>query len=182
VHELRAVRVELVELADGTRISLPALFVNGAAAGPRLYLGAAIHGDEVNGVAIVARVLAQLDPARLAGSIVAVLVQNPLAFPNPFNDERGTVFSFYLETDRPSKVLLRVYAISGRMIYERVTDVAAAGYQQLAWNGLDAEGRALANGVYFYRLTAENGGSTSRYEGRLVKLRKPTHISDEQSP
>jgi len=71
--------IELVELADGTRVSLPALFVNGAGPGPRLYLGAAIHGDEVNGIAIVARALAELDPAALAGSIVAVLVQNPLA-------------------------------------------------------------------------------------------------------
>jgi hypothetical protein len=71
--------IELVELADGARVSLPALFVNGAAPGPRLYLGAAIHGDEVNGVAILGRVLSELDPARLAGSIVAVLVQNPLA-------------------------------------------------------------------------------------------------------
>jgi uncharacterized protein len=71
--------IELVELADGTRVSMPALFVNGSAPGPRLYLGAAIHGDEVNGIAIVARVLAELDPAALAGSIVAVLVQNPLA-------------------------------------------------------------------------------------------------------
>ena len=71
--------VDLVELADGTRVSLPALFVNGAIAGPRLYLGAAIHGDEVNGVAILGRVLAELDPSQLAGSIVAVLVQNPLA-------------------------------------------------------------------------------------------------------
>jgi hypothetical protein len=71
--------IELVELADGTRVSLPALFVNGASAGPRLYLGAAIHGDEVNGVAILSKVLSELDPAALAGSIVAVLVQNPLA-------------------------------------------------------------------------------------------------------
>src|ERR1043166_2376619 len=71
--------IELVELADSSRVSLPALFVNGAAAGPRLYLGAAIHGDEVNGIAIVARVLAEIDPTNLAGSIVAVLVKNPLA-------------------------------------------------------------------------------------------------------
>jgi predicted deacylase len=71
--------IDLVELADGTRVSLPALFVNGGADGPRLYLGAAIHGDEVNGVAILGRVLSELDPSRLAGSIVAVLVQNPLA-------------------------------------------------------------------------------------------------------
>jgi predicted deacylase len=71
--------IELCELADGTRVSLPALLVNGAHDGPRLYLGAAIHGDEVNGIAIVARALSELDPGALAGSIVAVLVQNPLA-------------------------------------------------------------------------------------------------------
>ena len=72
--------IDLVELADGTRVSLPALFVNGALPGPRLYLGAAIHGDEVNGVAILSRVLSELDPSHLVVSIVAVLVQNPLAF------------------------------------------------------------------------------------------------------
>lgn len=71
--------IDLVELADGTRVSLPALFVNGGMPGPRLYLGAAIHGDEVNGVAILGRVLSDVDPSHLAGSIVAVLVQNPLA-------------------------------------------------------------------------------------------------------
>jgi uncharacterized protein len=71
--------IELVELADGTRVALPALLVAGARPGPRLYLGAAIHGDEVNGIAILARVLSELEPAALRGGIVAVLVQNPLA-------------------------------------------------------------------------------------------------------
>jgi hypothetical protein len=109
-------------------------------------------------------------------------LQNPLAFPNPFNDERGTVFSFYLESDRPSKVMVRVYAISGRMIYERVLSGVPTGYQQIQWNGLDAEGRSLANGVYFYRLVADNGASSTRYEGRLVKLTKPHNVSEEQAP
>jgi hypothetical protein len=71
--------IDLVELADGTRVSLPALFVSGGGGAPRLYLGAAIHGDEVNGVAILGRVLSEIDPSRLTGSVVAVLVQNPLA-------------------------------------------------------------------------------------------------------
>jgi predicted deacylase len=71
--------IEIIELADGTRVSLPTLLVNGTRPGPRLYLGAAIHGDEVNGVEIVARSLARFDPNDLSGSIVAVLVQNPLA-------------------------------------------------------------------------------------------------------
>jgi len=69
----------LVELADGLGVTLPLLLVNGARPGPRLYLGAGIHGDEVTGVALLARALRSVDPAQLAGSLLCVLVQNPLA-------------------------------------------------------------------------------------------------------
>jgi len=72
--------LEVAELADGSRITLPLLLINGAVPGPRLYLGAAIHGDEVSGVEILFRTCAQVQPDTLAGSIVCVLVQNPLAF------------------------------------------------------------------------------------------------------
>jgi predicted deacylase len=72
--------IEVAELADGSRASLPLLLVNGAADGPRFYLGAAIHGDEAGGLEILLRALAQVRPERLAGSLVCVLVQNPLAF------------------------------------------------------------------------------------------------------
>jgi uncharacterized protein len=72
--------IEVAELADGTKITLPLLLMNGAADGPRLYLGAAIHGDEVTGIAMLSQLCAQVQPARLAGSILCVLVQNPLAF------------------------------------------------------------------------------------------------------
>jgi predicted deacylase len=72
--------VEVAELADGTRITLPLLLINGASDGPRLYLGAAIHGDEVSGIEILGRACAQVQPQHLAGSLLCVLVQNPLAF------------------------------------------------------------------------------------------------------
>jgi predicted deacylase len=72
--------IELIELADGTRVFLPLLLLNGARPGPRLYLGAAIHGDEVNGVEILSRALSKVNPAQFAGSVVCVPVQNPLAF------------------------------------------------------------------------------------------------------
>lgn len=72
--------IDLIELADGSTVRLPIELVNGAKAGPRLYLGATIHGDEVNGAAIVARVLRAINPSYLAGSIVAVPVQHPLSF------------------------------------------------------------------------------------------------------
>jgi predicted deacylase len=72
----------LVEMPDGSTVTLPVVLVNGAKAGTRLYLGAAIHGDEVNGVEILARAMAHVNPAQLAGSVVCVPVQNPLAFHN----------------------------------------------------------------------------------------------------
>ena len=70
----------LVELADGLRVTLPLVLVNGVEPGPRMYLGAGIHGDEVTGVALLAHALRRVDPRSLRGSIVAVMVQNPLAF------------------------------------------------------------------------------------------------------
>ncbi|HXP72767.1 MAG TPA: succinylglutamate desuccinylase/aspartoacylase family protein [Stellaceae bacterium] len=73
-------QIDLVELADGAKVRLPVVVINGARRGPRLYLGAAIHGDEVNGVAILSEALAELDPGTLGGSIICVPVQHPLAF------------------------------------------------------------------------------------------------------
>jgi len=72
--------LELTEWPDGSRSSVPLALVNGARPGATLYVGAAIHGDEANGTAIAARLLATLDPAALAGRLICVPVQNPLAF------------------------------------------------------------------------------------------------------
>ncbi len=84
-------QIDLVELADGTKVRLPVVAINGIRPGPRLYLGAAIHGDEVNGVAILSEALAPLDPRSLAGSIVCVPVQHPLAF---YADHRIPISQF----------------------------------------------------------------------------------------
>jgi uncharacterized protein len=72
--------LEIAELADGSRVTLPLLLMNGVADGPRLYLGAALHGDEVGSLEILRRACAQVRPQHLAGSLLCVLVQNPLAF------------------------------------------------------------------------------------------------------
>jgi uncharacterized protein len=73
-------RIPLLELADGTRVSLPVMVINGAGDGPTLYVGGGVHGDEVGATAIVTRVIQEVDPADLHGRLVCVPVQNPLAF------------------------------------------------------------------------------------------------------
>jgi predicted deacylase len=59
------VRLRAVELAEGTWVELPLLVVRGARPGPVMYLGAAIHGDEINPVAIVSILAREVDVREL---------------------------------------------------------------------------------------------------------------------
>lgn len=69
------------ELSDGTPCSIPVLVVTGAAPGPVLWLSAAVHGTEVIGIEVIRRVIREeVDPASLAGTIIAVPIANPLAY------------------------------------------------------------------------------------------------------
>jgi hypothetical protein len=57
-------------------MSLPVIVINGKQPGPRLWLSAAVHGDELNGVDIIRRLVKALKPHRLSGSVIAVPVVN----------------------------------------------------------------------------------------------------------
>ena len=105
-------------------------------------------------------------------------LRDALAFPNPFDDELGTRFVFTLTGEAPADVLVRVYTASGRRVYETRLDGLPPGHHEIPWDGLDAEGQKLANGVYFYKLVAHGSSGTSAYDGRLVKLRRPRHAPD----
>ncbi|MGB3199672.1 MAG: succinylglutamate desuccinylase/aspartoacylase family protein [Nodosilinea sp.] len=66
----------VARLTTGNMLSLPVTVINGKKPGPRLWLSAAIHGDELNGVDIIRRVVRALKPHRLSGSVIAVPVVN----------------------------------------------------------------------------------------------------------
>lgn len=74
----RRVRLDLpvARLPTGTMMSLPVTVINGKYPGPRLWLSAAIHGDELNGVDVIRRVVRALKPNRLRGAVIAVPVVN----------------------------------------------------------------------------------------------------------
>lgn len=68
------------ELFEGVPISSPVLVVNGTLPGPTLCLAAAIHGDELNGIEMVRRVMHGLNPQRLSGAVVGVPIVNLQGF------------------------------------------------------------------------------------------------------
>lgn len=58
----------------------PVLVVNGTSPGPVLCLTAAVHGDELNGIEIVRRVMYDLEPRKLAGTVVGIPIVNVQGF------------------------------------------------------------------------------------------------------
>ena len=54
--------------------------VNGTKPGPTLCLTAAVHGDELNGIEIVRRVIHETDPQKLSGAIIGVPIVNLQGF------------------------------------------------------------------------------------------------------
>lgn len=58
----------------------PILVAHGAKAGPVLCLTAAIHGDELNGIEMVRRVVYDLDPQELSGTLIGVPIVNLQGF------------------------------------------------------------------------------------------------------
>ncbi len=68
------------ELFDGVPVSTPILVVNGTLAGPTLCLTAAVHGDELNGIEMVRRVMHNLDPEKLSGAVLGVPIVNLQGF------------------------------------------------------------------------------------------------------
>jgi predicted deacylase len=70
------VEVPVARLPTATRLNLPIIVLNGLRPGPKLWLSAVVHGDELNGLEIIRRVLEVVRPRRLAGMLLAVPVVN----------------------------------------------------------------------------------------------------------
>ncbi|HEY9888553.1 MAG TPA: succinylglutamate desuccinylase/aspartoacylase family protein [Candidatus Obscuribacterales bacterium] len=70
------IEIPVTRLPTGTTLSLPVAVVRGRYPGPCMWLSAAIHGDELNGVEIIRRVIRTLKPAALRGTVLAVPVVN----------------------------------------------------------------------------------------------------------
>lgn len=64
----------------GLASPVPVLVVNGEKPGKTFCLMAAIHGDELNGIEVVRRVIYDLDPKKLSGRVIGVPIVNLQGF------------------------------------------------------------------------------------------------------
>jgi len=68
------------DLPDGSPVDIPVVIVRGASDGPTLWLHGCVHGNEYCGTYIIHEFVRGLDPAELAGTVVALPILNRTAF------------------------------------------------------------------------------------------------------
>lgn len=68
--------VAVPKLYTHTETIMPVHVIRGRKAGPRLFICAAIHGDEINGVEIIRRLLGHKALKRISGTLLAVPIVN----------------------------------------------------------------------------------------------------------
>lgn len=78
--ERRQLALTVAKLYDFTDMKIPVSIWRGREDGPVLFVSAAIHGDEINGVDIVRRLLKHKALAKLKGTLIAIPIVNVFGF------------------------------------------------------------------------------------------------------
>lgn len=85
------------------------------------------------------------------------------AYPSPFSGKTSISFA----TEARTRVSLKVYDVTGRVVRELLDGIADPGYHTVTWTGTDDTGNELPSGVYFYRL--HSAGKSSWIKTVLLK-------------
>ncbi|TPW17646.1 MAG: Uncharacterized protein FD129_291, partial [bacterium] len=96
-------------------------------------------------------------------------ITNLLALPNPFQETTEITFELAAV---PASVRVLVYSVSGRKVRDW-TFTGKAGENRLGWDGRDAEGDPVSNGVYLVKVAARpaDGGDEIDLIEPIVRLR-----------
>lgn len=78
--ERRQISLTMAKLYDFTDMKMPVVVVRGEEDGPCLFVSAAIHGDEINGVDIVRRLLKHPALKQIRGTLIAIPIVNVFGF------------------------------------------------------------------------------------------------------
>ncbi len=143
----------LVDLSTRLPLTMPVHVINGRRAGPQLFVSAALHGDEINGVEIVRRLVKLSALKRLCGVLVAVPMVNVPGFLNLSRylpDRRDLNRSFPGQTKgsltaRLAKLFLNeIVAGSTHGIDLHTAAVHRDNYPQIRVNLADADAERMA--------------------------------------
>lgn len=78
------------------------------------------------------------------------------AYPNPFSPTQHKVVRIKYELKKQGKVHIRIFDFGMNLVRDVENNSFNAGTYEAVWEGIDGEGRKVANGVYFYIIEMPN--------------------------
>ena len=109
--------IELVHDGLGRSIKVPVIVARGERDGPVFGVTAAVHGNEINGIPVIHRLLERLDLKKLRGTVVAVIVVN---VPGYLLHQRNFADGTDLNHIMPGKPDGNVAQVYGHRFIERI--------------------------------------------------------------
>jgi len=97
-------------------------------------------------------------------------LQNVLNYPNPFDDDTQFVYTTDVAIDDGT---IDVFTVSGKRIVSLDIPPGARnpGQNAVFWDGRDAAGDEIANGVYLFVIRVSQGGQDSTIRGKLARMK-----------
>ncbi len=80
--ERKKIHLKIGKLYDNTDINIPVEVIRGKTDGPTLFVSAAVHGDELNGVEVCKRLLDLRQLKEIAGTLIVIPIVNVFGFNN----------------------------------------------------------------------------------------------------
>ncbi|MFN2384282.1 MAG: FlgD immunoglobulin-like domain containing protein [Gemmatimonadota bacterium] len=97
-------------------------------------------------------------------------------FPNPFTPGvNPTIFTY--EVPAEARVTLTIFNLLGQEVVTLVDGVEKKGVHRVAWEGLDAGGRRVPAGLYWYQVRAGDQGAVRR-----LRVRDPADAGAGEAP
>lgn len=101
---------------------------------------------------------------------------NPVKVNTIYPQNEGRTRFTYVLTDNADEVFIKVYTVSGRLVKTFDNLPKEVGYHEFprtdfGWDCRDNLGRFLANGVYFYRITAVKNGKRIEKTQKMAILK-----------
>ncbi len=99
-------------------------------------------------------------------------VDQLIPYPSPTAGPADFTFRV-IGADAPEEARVKIYTVAGRLIREIEAGAGdlRIGFNRIPWDGRDADGDAIANGVYFYKLVLSVGGESTEQVGRIAVVR-----------
>jgi len=151
--ENRLIKIEIDRLPTGTAIEIPIYVFNGKEAGPTILLQAGLHGDEVNGIELVRKMLAKNQFNIKRGCIIVIPLLNIFGFLHFSRDVHGKDVNRSFPGSKTGSLASRIAYVLMREIVNNIDfgiDIHTGAnqhnnYPQIRYTPESKEGKKLAD-------------------------------------